>query len=55
MVGWAGAAVIAAVAWYTFNVSRVQWRKGNKAGAIGAGLLALLVFVGCNLALFIVW
>lgn len=54
-MAWVASAVIAAVSWYTFNVGRVAWRQGNRLGAVGATILALIVFAGCNVALFLVW
>ncbi len=42
---WAPMVIIAAVTWYTINIGRVAWRRGNKGGAIGVGILAALTFL----------
>lgn len=45
---WISICIVAAVAWYTFNLARVAWRGGNRGGAAGVAILAFLTFaVSC--------
>jgi hypothetical protein len=48
---WVGLLLVTGIAWYTFNVARLAWRDGNKAGAFMVGALALLAFVFPTLVL----